>query len=111
MSDVKDLLELERVRKLLEKANLAVRDYLRRHPLTYGNGFFVCDGCDDVLLGPMKLLDTSKHGHERPFCHSCVCHCWGCDEDFASSMSYQHEDCRGSEEDDEDKEKDKDTED
>jgi hypothetical protein len=105
MSDVKELLELERARKALAKANELVREYLRKHPLTYGNGFFVCDGCDHVMLGSMTLLDTSKHGHERPFCPSCVRHCWGCDEDYADTMQYQHEACRGSE-DDEDEEKD-----
>ncbi len=38
-------------------------------------------------------METSKWGYERPFCFECVYHCKGCDEDYVSSTSYQHDDC------------------
>ncbi len=56
-------------------------------------GMYVCWECDKLHLGEAVYLATSKWDHERSFCRKCILRCVACDEFYAPSMSYRHEDC------------------
>lgn len=56
-------------------------------------GMYVCWECDKLHLGEAIYLATSKWDYERSFCRKCICRCVTCDESYAPSMSYRHEDC------------------
>jgi hypothetical protein len=55
--------------------------------------WFVCEGCNKLTRGSGTNLSTSKWGDERDFCLGCIYYCRGCEETYALSMKYRHEDC------------------
>lgn len=57
--------------------------------------WFVCHGCNELKIGiGAHYMQTSKWGYDRPFCPDCTNYCGYCDEYFAKTMSYRHDDCR-----------------
>lgn len=63
--------------------------------------WFVCDSCNALNSDEIpRYMATSKWGSERPFCSSCTNYCKECSEYYSNSMSYQHDDCNNSEEND-----------
>lgn len=55
---------------------------------------YVCVGCDRLNIGFPLELETSKWGYEKCFCEKCACYCDDCEEYYAPSMQYRHEDCK-----------------
>jgi len=53
----------------------------------------ICSQCNKFCY-PAIWLHVTKWGDvQRPFCDDCACYCEICDERYASSMSYKHDDC------------------
>jgi len=73
----------QRLKRLIDDANGLIGQL----------AWFVCDHCNKLALGSGEALETSKWGYERIFCSACICHCTACDEDYAPSMQYRHDDC------------------
>lgn len=61
--------------------------------------WYVCVGCNELMMEPPDYYPTSKWGYERPFCSDCVRYCETCDEEYVDTMAYQHEDCTTTNED------------
>jgi len=60
-------------------------------------GWFICYHCDQlkliILPRDVRVLTVSKWGQEESICESCVSFCHGCQEYYAPSMQYEHDDC------------------
>ncbi len=58
------------------------------------NDWFVCYGCNELIRDtPFKLI-TTKWDDQGDFCDSCTLYCEGCEEEYAPSMQYHHDDCK-----------------
>lgn len=75
-------------------ASAALKDTIAKaNELVGDRAWFVCDGCNKLILGRGHYLSVTKWGDaQRVFCTSCTGYCKPCNERYAPG-DYRHEDC------------------
>src|SRR5947208_9576 len=55
---------------------------------------YVCIDCGLLYQGSPEWEPIISDGDLRPFCLDCIKYCKYCDEQYASTMQYEHGDCK-----------------
>jgi len=78
----------------LENSHFTSDDYLEiaNAAVDKTDGFIIkCSGCGK-LVSEFEEVEAAKRGSEQ-CCLECIRHCPACDQEYAPSAAYMHEDC------------------
>lgn len=94
---------LREANKLLCELEPIKLSYINKYK-KFADSFELCWRCKELVTSYQYLRISSCSDTERAFCDDCTEHCQVCQEDYAFTDYWQHENCQHTEDEDEDEE-------